>query len=708
MKTKLLLSTALLGLSAAAYAQDNPMTHYPDNYGENYKSIAFDGTRDCSFSTPALYFKGKESNTYAIWGDTWGDVVAGKINNQTKAVKTSVLLNDKMLGLGSYAAALSISKSGVVTAFVAQSARNGVIDIFTAPSAESVGEWIESELATNLAIKQLCAVSNTQLLALTQSGEIYKITKNGSAWSAAQKLSAPKAQKIKLIQGGDSVAFLIDDQIYNYANGALSSGVTVEGAICDISLGDQGAIDILYSNQGAYYLQSSDSKKPAKLPLSGEIVEVILDRETPNTIYYTSIQDSISEIAKLSKDGRRWVSNSITVDSPYNNRNLVSIVGAPQDAATQITWLQEAREDVKVNQLAALKIDMIQPQVTDAWDKEQIKTLMAKVADWQLTYSFTDKTKRDWHWGAFYLGLIDAYEVTGDSRYLEELMNVGEYFNWELEPDVMHADRLIVCDIYAYLYEKTGRQYPEMINPTRWAMDLHTTRKATIEPGYKGANNKYEWWTWCDALYMAPPSFYTFSKMMGDSAAMDFAYQQWQDVADYLYSKEHSLFFRDDRFFNEVSSNGGKVFWARGNGWVFGAMPRILETLPADHPHRPYYEQMFREMAAKFLELQRPEGLWTVSLLDPEELLRGESSGSGFYGYGFAWGVNNGILDAEVYGEAAKRAWSALSANVSQFGRLGYVQQVAGSPFPFYEYQAHTYASGTFIMFANEMLQLLD
>ena len=52
-----------------------------------------------------------------------------------------------------------------------------------------------------------------------------------------------------------------------------------------------------------------------------------------------------------------------------------------------------------------------------------------------------------------------------------------------------------------------------------------------------------------------------------------------------------------------------------------------------------------------------PEGLWTCSLYDPEELNIGESSGSGFFGYALAWGINNGLLDKAEYEEALMKAW---------------------------------------------------
>ena len=38
---------------------------------------------------------------------------------------------------------------------------------------------------------------------------------------------------------------------------------------------------------------------------------------------------------------------------------------------------------------------------------------------------------------------------------------------------------------------------------------------------------------------------------------------------------------------------------ARGNGWVLGSMPRIMDSLPKDSEYRKHYEKLFKEMVAK-------------------------------------------------------------------------------------------------------------
>jgi rhamnogalacturonyl hydrolase YesR len=183
--------------------------------------------------------------------------------------------------------------------------------------------------------------------------------------------------------------------------------------------------------------------------------------------------------------------------------------------------------------------------------------------------------------------------------------------------------------------------------------------------------------------------------------------KQWWKTSDYLYSEEDSLYFRDDRFFDQRTENDKKIFWARGNGWVIAGLARILGNLPDDYQNREKFENQYSEMAAKLLSIQGKDGLWRVSLLDPDYLDIGESSGSAFFTFALAWGINNGLVD-EKYKPQVKKAWLALCENVNRSGRLGYVQQVAGSPYPFYENQSHVYATGAFLLAGKEMYSLIQ
>lgn len=102
------------------------------------------------------------------------------------------------------------------------------------------------------------------------------------------------------------------------------------------------------------------------------------------------------------------------------------------------------------------------------------------------------------------------------------------------------------------------------------------------------------------------------------SVTKDEKYLQWMescfwDVYGKLYDIEENLFYRDPRFFpdciedrgrnpswagsDQVTANGKKVIWSRGNGWALAGIARILKYLPRDHPSYGRYKLVFKNMA---------------------------------------------------------------------------------------------------------------
>jgi rhamnogalacturonyl hydrolase YesR len=53
-------------------------------------------------------------------------------------------------------------------------------------------------------------------------------------------------------------------------------------------------------------------------------------------------------------------------------------------------------------------------------------------------------------------------------------------------------------------------------------------------------------------------------------------------------------------------------------------------------------------MAAALASVQRSDGFWNVDLGDPLDYPGPESSGTAFFLYGMAWGLNKGLLDRQV------------------------------------------------------------
>ncbi len=130
---------------------------------------------------------------------------------------------------------------------------------------------------------------------------------------------------------------------------------------------------------------------------------------------------------------------------------------------------------------------------------------------------------------------------------------------------------------------------------------------------------------------------------------------------------------------------------------------RVLQYMPADYPDRPKYVQLLREMCAALAAQQGSDGLWRTSLLDSAQYPTPETSGSAFFCYAMAWGINNGVLDTETYLPVVKKAWEGLVGKVDANGMLGYVQGENDQPGDVSAGQTAAYAVGGFLMAGSEM-----
>ncbi len=337
-----------------------------------------------------------------------------------------------------------------------------------------------------------------------------------------------------------------------------------------------------------------------------------------------------------------------------------------------------------------------------AINPKAVLSAMERVADWQLANPSKHRPD-DWTQAVGYNGIMALANISGSSKYRDAMIAMGEKNNWNLGPNHYHADDHIVGQTYAELYLQTHD--PKMIAPMRASFDdiLANRRTGTLEFTVKGNQDR---WSWCDALYMAPPAWLRLWAITGDQRYLDFAISEWWTTSDYLYDKEEHLYFRDSNYFDKREANGKKVYWSRGNGWVMGGLVRVLQYLPENHPERPRFIQQYKDMAAKLLTLQQPDGLWRASLLDPATYPMKESSGSALYAYAFAWGVNQGLLDAQAFKPAVQKAWTALVANVQPDGKLTHVQPIGLAPKVFDDNLTEVYGVGGFLLAGSEVYRM--
>ena len=332
---------------------------------------------------------------------------------------------------------------------------------------------------------------------------------------------------------------------------------------------------------------------------------------------------------------------------------------------------------------------------------------------WQRTTPATEWSF--WNVAVYHTGNLAAYEVTRNEAYRQYSERWAEYNGWkgaksdnkaewkltygETDDHVLFGDWQVCFQSYIDLY-RLGPQDPRRVARAREVM------------GYEIGTDRVDYWWWADGLYMVMPVMTKMYHLTGDRRYLDRMVAYFEYANSLMYDPETHLYYRDARYVypQHQSVNGKKDFWARGDGWVFAALAKVLADLPRDDPYRPMFEERFRAMAQTLKGIQAPEGYWTRSLLDPAHAPGPETSGTAFFTYGMLWGINNGLLDRGTYLPVAAKGWDYLTRTAIQpDGKVGYVQPIGDRAIPGQvvdrDSTAH-FGVGAVLLVASEMAKL--
>ena len=347
---------------------------------------------------------------------------------------------------------------------------------------------------------------------------------------------------------------------------------------------------------------------------------------------------------------------------------------------------------------------------------------MEKVANWQLprveyldylTYKRVESSNpKRWVQGAFYAGLTQIAERSRNPVYTQWISYKGPEWQWELGPRLYFADDHLIGQTYIWYY-LNHNQDESILAPVRRAFDtiLADPPASSLEfvedRKESGLHSCQDRWCWADALFMAPATWVGLSVATGDPRYAEYAHKEARATVDYLLDEEHDLLYRDSRFKTETGEFGEPLFWARGSGWVFAGLARTMEYIPRSDPEREFYEALFKRMAAKLKTLQKEDGSWAMSLLAAEKMPQPETSGTGFFTYGLAWGINDGLLDAAQYEETVAKGWAVLNRAVHPDGKLGWVQAIGAAPGIVSYDDTQLYGVGAYLLAGSAIYDLL-
>lgn len=370
-----------------------------------------------------------------------------------------------------------------------------------------------------------------------------------------------------------------------------------------------------------------------------------------------------------------------------------------------------------------------------ALDKDEVGRVVNDAVEWQRD-NMPEKGRavynpryNGWADGVF-LSAVAEWTLVDDSRgFRSWLKDLAEEISYEPGSRSLNpANDIAVCMLYANLYQEDpkpcylidtisdyGRQLEELrggwksISPTIERLDYMVKYYPQMDDDldFYLSRNQVRW-CWCDALYMAAPTFAAFANITGDDGYREFMNREFWRTARALYDPRERLFYRDTRYKTIKSDNGAKMFWGRGNGWTVAAIARVLDALPKDYPDRPRYEALLRDMMSRLVELQDADGYWNTSLLDREYYPNPETSATGFFAFALWWGINNGILEPGEYLPHARKAWEALVKAVYPGGKLGSVQAIGDAPNNISRDSNEVYGTAALALTGSEIIKFLD
>ena len=430
---------------------------------------------------------------------------------------------------------------------------------------------------------------------------------------------------------------------------------------------------------------------------------IYLNHNDPNIVYLSKPHNDRYEIEKwwTENGGKKWLHESITQNSYYDNSRPVYIENSHNKEF--VLWMNgeyrhytDYQTSIKINR----KYEPIPAEISQS----EIMEAMARVADWQMENP-GNHHNRDWTKAALFKGFSEFARIHPAEKYMNYVYQVCEANEWKLGDRKYHADDHCIGQTYINLYRKY--QDPEMIKHIQQRFNWILDNQPDTELKF-GTKNSQRRWNWCDAIFMSPTVWAQLYNITGDKKYFNYLKKELNATTDYLYDEKENLYFRDSNYFDRCESNCEKVFWGRGNGWVLGGLTEIIENTKDRKWFNRKYVKIYQDMSRKIASLQGEEGYWHASLLDPESYPAPETSCSGFFCYGLAWGINNGYLDKEEFFPVVKKSWQALVKAVHPNGKLGYVQQIGKDPRKTNYLQTEVYGVGAFLLAGTEMLKLAE
>ena len=308
----------------------------------------------------------------------------------------------------------------------------------------------------------------------------------------------------------------------------------------------------------------------------------------------------------------------------------------------------------------------------DNYKAADVNSYIDKVWTYYSSNYYTDQ----WNWeeATYYLGVLEAYKATSNMKYYNQAYRYAEGFSWECNSGVntTYLDDIASSLVYCVLHDLAPADYK--LAGVKEALDYN----------YNYGLLDY---TWVDEIFMVGLAQTYLAQELNEPKYSEIDIDSYMFYREEFFDVEDLLWYRDGKYVYDSdnplgqSSNNKKVYWGRGNAWVYVTLAQRMEYMDKNDPAYEIYKNDFIMLSEGLRRCVRPDGVWNPNLGDPNDCSGKEMTGTGGFLYGMSMGIRLGLLDSEVYVPVVQKAYETITREcIYENGLLGYCQPMGWQP----------------------------